>query len=223
MLESVKGTNYIRLEMILQTVESHFGERPRDISCLDVGGHEGFYLLQMANEFKRVHGIKVRKQSIEKAELVRVLQEASTVSFGLGDCYNIESMARKPVELVLFLGFLYHLDNPIQVILDLSRATKDLCVFGAQVVDEMPEETQWGSKDWCVPDSGSFALINKRGEFDAENLEAGSLGVVLCPSLSAVYFTLEAAGFRNINVISPSSNGYERLIRGKRVVVAASK
>ena len=34
--------------MVESAVESHFGERQRNLECLDIGCHEGFYSLAMA-------------------------------------------------------------------------------------------------------------------------------------------------------------------------------
>ena len=43
-----------RLQMLMGVVDAHFGERLRDIDCLDIGCHEGFYSLAMA----RTRGVR---------------------------------------------------------------------------------------------------------------------------------------------------------------------
>lgn len=221
--ENIRNIHDTRLEMVLSSVEKHFGDRLSEVECLDVGCHEGFFSFALANKVKRVKGFDVRLGSIEKAELVRKLKRVENVQFNIGDCYNLREIIIRPYELTLFLGVLYHLDNPIGALRSISEATKELCIIETQIIDDTPGETEWGSRDWHREYKGTFAIIDERSEYDSGNAEAGSYGLSLCPSMSALRFMLEAVGFKHIEVVPAPAGGYEQLVRGKRVVVSASK
>ena len=60
-----------RLEMVTGVVERHFGSRLREIHCLDIGRHEGFYSFEMAKlGVGRVTGLEYRDINLRKARLV---------------------------------------------------------------------------------------------------------------------------------------------------------
>ena len=60
-----------RLEMVNRVADAHFGARLREISCLDIGCHEGFYSIEMARKgVRRVRGIDVREDNLRRARFV---------------------------------------------------------------------------------------------------------------------------------------------------------
>lgn len=220
---NISGIHETRLKMVMGAVEDYFGDRLPYVRCLDIGCHEGYFSLSMAKRTKDVRGIDIRKESLGKAELVRKLKNVENVSFSYGDCYNLSEFTADQPELTLFLGVLYHLDNPIGALRSVSAATKELCVIETQIMDDVSGETEWGSQEWHRTYKGVFAIIDERVEFDSGNAEAGGFGLSLCPSLNALHTMLETVGFKDIKVIDAPSGGYEQHVRGKRVVVSAAK
>lgn len=222
--ENVRGIVETRSRMVFPEIKKHFGDELSDVRCLDVGCHEGFMSFETAQLVKNVKGIDVRKESLEKAELIRQLKGVENVTFSYGDCYKLDEYFKDPFELTLFVGVLYHLYDPIGALRNISRVTKKLCVIETQVIDEATGGVaEWGSKDWLRDYKGTFALIDESSEFDSGNAEAGSYGLSLCPSISALLFMLQAVGFKNINIVPAPLEGYEQYVRGKRVVVSAAK
>jgi len=221
--QEVKDIHETRLEMVKTAISDHFGDASQEINCLDIGCHEGFFSLELANRFKSVTGVDVRKESLEKAELVREYKEVSNVSFEEGNCYDLDKHSKGQYELTLFLGVLYHLDNPIKALNSVSQSTTDFCLIETQVIDEVEGETEWGGKDWHREYKGVFALIDERPEFDKNQPESGSSGVILCPSTAALIFLLKSVGFKTVKVLPAPKGGYEQFVRGKRVIVSASK
>lgn len=221
--ENVQGIHETRLQMMLSAVEKHFGDRLSDVRCLDIGCHEGFFSLEMAKKVMNVKGIDVRTESLEKAELVRKLKGIENTIFCHGNCYNLDEDFPDPYDLTLFLGVLYHLSDPIRALQKISKVTKELCVIETQVIDDIACETEWGSRDWHRKYEGTFALIDERPEYDSACPEAGSYGLILCPSLNALLFMLQAVGFKHIELVAAPAGGYEQHVRGKRVIVSAAK
>jgi ubiquinone/menaquinone biosynthesis C-methylase UbiE len=213
-----------RLEMVNRVVDKHFGGRFPQIRCLDVGCHEGYYSVAMARKgMREVRGVDVRESSLAKAQLVGDILDLRNLSFGQQNCEELRVEETGQYELCLFLGLLYHLENPMLCLRNISRITTELCVIETQVVDEVEGYTEWGAREWTHPYRGVLALIDESDAFYAQNTEAGSSPVVTCPSPAALHFMLKQAGFRRTEIIEPPSGAYEQHQRGKRLVCAAYK
>ena len=222
--ETVKNIVKTRSRMVFPEIKNYFGDELSGVRCLDVGCHEGFMSLETAPFVKSVIGIDVREESLEKAELIRQLKGIENVTFEHGNCYKLDKYFKNPFDLTIFVGVLYHLYDPVGALRNISQVTKKLCVIETQVIDEENGKVaEWGSKDWLRDYKGTFALIDESSEFDSGNPEAGSYGLSLCPSISALFFMLQAVGFKNINMVPAPLEGYEQYVRGKRVVVFAEK
>ena len=211
-----------RLAMVERVVDEHFRGRLDQIRCIDIGCHEGFYSVAMARKgLRQVRGIDVRASSLEKARFV-------SGALGLGNTVyeerNCEELSTEtPYELCLFLGVLYHLENPMLCLRNISRITSELCVVETQVVDEVEGYAEWGAREWTRPYHGILALIDESGEFYNRNAETGASPMATCPSPKALDFMLRQAGFRRTEIIEPPRDAYEQHRRGKRVVCAAYK
>lgn len=212
-----------RLAMVEGVVDAHFRGRLERIGCLDAGCHEGFYTVAMARKGMRdVRGIDVRAASLNKARFVAEALGLTNVTY---EQRNVEDLAgeSEPYELCLFLGILYHLENPMRALRNISRLTRELCIVETQVADEVEGQVEWGARAWTRPYQGILALIDESGEFYDENTETGASPIAACPSPKALEFMLRQAGFRRTEIVEPPPEAYEQHRRGKRVVCAAYK
>src|SRR5581483_27037 len=126
-----------RLSMVESVVDQHFRGRLGDIRCLDVGCHEGFYSVAMARKGMRaVRGIDVRASSLKKARFVADALGLRNVSYDQHNCEELDA-GKEQYELCLFLGILYHLENPMLCLRNISRLTTEVCIVETQVVDEV--------------------------------------------------------------------------------------
>lgn len=213
-----------RWEMVDRAVTDYFGDRLSQIRCLDVGCHEGFYSVAMANKgVREVHGLDVREPSVDKGRLVAEALGLPNVKFDLGNCEFMDPATYGTYELCLFLGVLYHLENPMLALRNLYRVTGELCLVETQVTDEVEGYTEWGARAWTKPYQGILAVIDESGEFYNDIREAGATPLVMCPSPVALTTMLRHAGFRRTEILPPPAGAYEQLARGKRVVCAAWK
>ena len=221
---AVTGIFETRLEMVIRAVEGHFGARLPEIACLDVGCHEGFYTVAMARKgLRRVAGMDVRESNLRKARFVAEAFGLANVSFFEGNCERLRANEVGQFDLTLFLGVLYHLENPVLCLRNLSSITRELCIVETQVIEEVEGVTEWGAREWTRPYQGVMAVIDESGEFYADNRETGSTPVALCPSPKALLFLLKQAGFRRAEIVPPPPGAYEQHRRGKRVVCTAYK
>ena len=213
-----------RLEMVSAVVDGYFGDRLQKIRCIDVGCHEGFYSVAMARKgVPQVRGIDVRESNLVKARFVAEVLGLRNVVYEQGNCEDLTVEASDQYELCLCLGLLYHLENPMLCLRNISRITGELCVIETQVVDEVEGVTEWGARGWTRPYHGVLALIDESGEFYHDNAETGASPLATCPSPNALRFMLKQAGFRRVEFVQPHPGAYEQHQRGKRVVCAAYK
>ena len=221
---TVTGIFETRLAMLNQVVESRFGARLNELDCLDVGCHEGFYTMAMARQgMRRVVGMDVRAVNLRKARFVAEALGLANVSFFEGNCEALRADEIGRFDLTLFLGVLYHLENPMLCLRNLSDVTKELSVVETQVIEEIAGSTEWGAREWTREYQGALAVIDESAEFNTDNRETGGTPVALCPSPKALAFLLRQAGFRRVEFIAPPPGAYEQHQRGKRVLCAAYK
>lgn len=213
-----------RLQMVNGVIDSHFGSRLPGVSCIDIGCHEGFYSIAMARKgIKQVVGVDVRESNLQKARFVAEALGFPQISFRQGNCERLPVEETGQYDLTLFLGVLYHLENPMLCLRNVSAMTKELCIVETQVIDEVEGVTEWGAREWTRPYQGALAVVDESDEFYADNAETGGTPLALCPSPKALEFMLKQAGFRRIEIVPPPPGAYEQHQRGKRVVCAAYK
>jgi ubiquinone/menaquinone biosynthesis C-methylase UbiE len=212
-----------RLRMVEGAVASHFGARERGLECLDIGCHEGFYSLAMARRGMRVTGVDAREENLGRARFVASAMGIESVVYRQGRVETLASELARKFDLTLFLGVLYHVEDPMLCLRQVAAVTGELCVVETQVVDEVEGVAEWGSREWQRPYQGILALIDETGEFDAGIRETGMTPMATCPSPKALRFMLRQAGFRRVEQIPPHAGAYEQHARGKRVVYAAWK
>ena len=221
---SVVGIFDTRLRMLTSAVDAHFGGRLRDIECLDIGCHEGFYSLAMARRGVRsVVAIDARPENLNRARFVAEAMGVHNIAFRQGLVETLAADQKRTFELTLFLGLLYHVEDPMRCLRQVAAVTGELCILETQVVDEVEGCAEWGSREWKRPYQGILALIDETGEFDAGNRETGVSPMATCPSPKALLFMLKQAGFRRAEILPPPPGAYEQHARGKRVVCAAWK
>ena len=221
---SVEGIFGTRLEMVHRAVSDHFGTRLPQIECLDVGCHEGFYSLALAGlGVKRVMGVDVRSENLVRARFVAAAMDVRNVAYREGRAESLASDIGETFDLTLFLGVLYHVEDPMRCLREVAAVTKEMCVIETQVIDEMPGFTEWGSREWTRPYRGVIAIIDEAGEFEAGIRETGASSMATCPSPEALRYMLIHAGFRHVEPIAPLPDAYEQHARRRRVVWAARK
>jgi ubiquinone/menaquinone biosynthesis C-methylase UbiE len=212
-----------RLRMVEGAVRAHFGERERGLKCLDIGCHEGFYSLAMARRGMQVTGVDARQENLSRARFVAQAMGLDNIAYRQGRVETLAVEQRRQFELTLFLGVLYHVEDPMLCLRQVAAVTGEMCIIETQVVDEVEGITEWGSREWLRPYQGILALIDETGEFDAGGRETGVTPMATCPSPKALRFMLRQAGFRRVEQIPPHEGAYEQHARGKRVVYAAWK
>ena len=212
-----------RLNMVNRVVGQHFAGRMGQIRCLDLGCHEGYYSISMARAgMRHVRGLDAREQSLKKARFIADALGLTNISFEEGNLESLDTRG-ETYDLTLFLGVLYHLENPMLCLRNIARATGEICIVETQVVDEVEGFAEWGARQWTRPYHGVLAVIDESEEHFNDRPETGATPIATCPSPLALHTLLRHAGFRKTEIIEPPQGAYEQLARGKRVVCVAYK
>jgi tRNA (mo5U34)-methyltransferase len=219
----VVGIHDTRLAMVESAVSQHFGDRAASLDCLDIGCHEGFYSVAMARRGMRVTGLDAREENLRRARFVADASGFRDIRFHQGRVETLAHTEGRAYDLTLFLGVLYHVEDPMLCLRQVSAVTKELCLIETQVVDEVEGYTEWGAQEWTRSYKGILALVDESGEFHAGNRETGVTPMATCPSPKALLFMLRQAGFARAEILTPPPGAYEQHARGKRVVCAAWK
>ncbi|HVW84119.1 MAG TPA: methyltransferase domain-containing protein [Bryobacteraceae bacterium] len=219
----VTGIHGTRLRMLEDAVTAHFGTRTNGMDCLDIGCHEGFYSLAMARRGMHVTGLDAREENLRRARFVADAMGAANIQFRQGRVETLAADEGRTYDLTLFLGVLYHVEDPMRCLRQVAAVTREMCVIETQVVDEVEGFTEWGAREWTRPYKGIIALVDESPEFNAGNRETGVTPMATCPSPQALLFMCKQAGFARAEILPPPPGAYEQHARGKRVVCAAYK
>ena len=216
-LDAIHETRWRMLEHCL---DAEFPAGLRDVQAIDLAAHQGWFAVRLAQEgIGSVHGVDARASHVEDARLIAAALGLKQAKFTHSDIFDLDAGAFGQFDLVLMLGLIYHLENPVGA-LRLARALcRKLCLVETQVVPGMSGMVDFGSYQFVRPLRGSFGIIDETEE--THGPETGVTGICLVPSVEALTWLLGKVGFSRCEVLTPPADAYEQLHHGKRVMVAA--
>jgi tRNA (mo5U34)-methyltransferase len=208
-----------RFRMILPELDSFFAGRWPEVTCLDVGCNEGYFGFEIAGRgAKAVVGFDARPPNIEKAEFVRKHLGVSNIAFHVGDVGELTPESYGTFDLTLFLGILYHLENPIDALRRLRAVTTQLCVIDTQLLKPGPSVSAiWGPK---VEETEDVIGILEEPRCDWNPLASVSR-VSLVPNKPALFTMLRHVGFTDVRQLEPHEGCFEQYATGDRAIVLA--
>jgi hypothetical protein len=209
-----------RWAMLERCLDERVGKDRAGKSALDLASHQGWFAVNMVRAgFGRVLGIDARSSHVEDSSLIARTYGLDQLAFRQGDIHDQTVDNTGKFDVVLMLGLLYHLENPIGALRTCRELCSGLCVIETQVVPGMTGFVDYGSYQYVRPLKGSFGVIDEVD--DTHGPEASITGICLVPSLEALVWILHKVGFSRVNVLQPPEDAYEQLRYHKRVMVAA--
>ncbi len=164
-----------------------------------------------------VLAIDARPEHVADTTLMRDALGLSTLRVQQSDVHALEPATLGKFDLVLMLGLIYHLENPIGALRHAHALTRQACVVETQVVPGMSGMVDYGSYRFVRPLKGSFGIIDETD--DTHGPEASTTGICLVPSTEALIWSMRKIGFARVEILPPPPNAYEQLLHGKRVMV----
>lgn len=216
----IQAIHDTRWQMLQSCLDERLGGSRSGLTALDLASHQGWFAVNMARSgFSRVLGIDARESHIEDSRLIRDIYDLEHLSFRQGDVHNLVPEQLGQFDVVLMLGLLYHLENPIGALRTCRSLCNKLCLIETQLVPGMSGYVDYGSYQYVRPLKGNFGIIDETEE--THGPEASITGICLVPSLDALIWILHKVGFSNVAVLEPPADAYEQLRYHKRVMVAA--
>jgi tRNA (mo5U34)-methyltransferase len=206
-----------RAKLIFPLLDKIYDKKWNSTRCLDIACHQGWFTMQAAiRGTSDIIGLDIRREHIEKANLIKDISGLKNISFKEEDLYNIKADEYEKFDIVFFLGILYHIDDPLGAIRIVRSLTKDICVMETQVARETPYlECAWGSNPLIRKGPG-IALV----ESDDVHAE-GTRSISMVPTLDALYKMLYSVGFSRVYLSIPSNEMFEQYRDFDRVVIFA--
>lgn len=171
--------------------------------ALDLGCSEGFFSHRLLEwGAAEVVGIDVREVNVRRANLVRdhFGITAARLSFRTGDVLRIgEEALGGRFDVVLLMGLVYHLEDPVGAVRRARELTRDLCVIESRLA----RHAELVKYAWRGTGSvySSDAILVVHFEEDRAVNPIGSAGDVLSlvPNRAALERMADVAGFATVD------------------------
>ena len=215
--DSAQQVHDTRLEMVRQVLEPLLVAHPTGLSALDLASHQGWFSFQVAAMgCAPVTGLEPRASHIDDSRLMARALAATQVRFVQSDIQAIASTDIEPADVVLMLGLLYHLENPVAAIRTARAYCRGVCLIETQVGPHLSGMLDWGSYEFVRPIQGCFTVIDETEETHGN--EASTQGICLAPSAETLLWIMRKVGFVDVELVMPPADGYEQHRHGKRVL-----
>ncbi|MEM7706452.1 MAG: DUF1698 domain-containing protein [Pseudomonadota bacterium] len=208
-----------RLKMMDSALLPLLGEQLDGKSVVDLACHQGYFALSMAARgAQRVLGVDARTEHIADATLMAELAGHEQFEGMVSDIHALDTDALGTFDVVLMLGLIYHLENPVGAIRTAHALTGGVCLVETQVVPHLSGNVDWGNYRFVKPLKGCFGIIDETEE--THGPEMSTQGICLAPSTEALLWIMEKVGFSRVELVPPPPDAYEQHRYGKRVMVA---
>lgn len=226
--EELRSVHRAREEMILPAIDRFFPDGLKGNTALDMACNEGYFSHLLYHRGAKVKGIDIRPFNIERAEIVRDIcgySDANRLRFGVGDIFNPSGWwdIRCHYDVVLFLGILYHLENPMGALRVLYSLTGTLAVIETQLTRQRaPVISGWGTVDSALAHAASFAAFLESDQ-ETNNLSSFPGTLSFIPNDAAMRLMLATAGFSKVERLEAQPHHNRQYIEGDRAVYCALK
>jgi tRNA (mo5U34)-methyltransferase len=208
LIEELRSVHVTREKAIFPLIDRLYPKGLERAHCLDVACNEGFFSQLLYQRGAVVKGIDIRDLNIQRARRIQELYGLGTerLRFEIAD-FLLNQDPPNTYELVLFLGLLYHLENPMGALRILYRITRAIAVIDTQLTRQnTPVESGWGQTSVNLELPASVALLQQE-DFEDNNL-ASWKNLSFIPNAAAVKQMLFSVGFSSVVqfAVPPGSN-----------------
>ena len=205
-LPSVHGTRADLAEPVARPALSAAGRNAR---AIDIACHEGWFAHRLLDWGAReVVAVDIRDVNVRRACLVRdhFGVPADRLQVNQADVYDLSADALGQFDVVLMLGLIYHLENPIGAIRIARALTRGVCVVESQLTrQDAPIRTGWGITDEFTEERAGWAARHEDPEEQEHQPLAAYGGVIsLIPNEAAVVQAMRVAGFQRVERLEPA-------------------
>jgi SAM-dependent methyltransferase len=213
-----------RTELIEGRVRSALAAAGRDATALDLACSEGWFAHRLLEwGARRVAAVDIRPTNVRRARLVRDHFGISRERLEIreADLFRLDPAEIGSFDVVLLLGLVYHVENPMGAVRVARACARRLCVIESQLTRQhAPIDHGWGTTGSLLHADASFAAIVEHDS--TANPLASAPGVLsLIPNLAALELMPQVAGFDNVDVAVPAPHHNQQYLDGDRAIVFA--
>jgi len=199
--------NMLRRRMIFGALAAALGRDGFEgRTFLDGGCNAGLWSFELHRAGARsIDAFDARAENIAKCEFIRAARSIpeDELRFTQANLYDMEKRFG-PRDVVLGLGFMYHLSDPIEIARQLAQVTRDVCVIDSNVSSQPGSVCVYRTED---PDLHHNAVETS----------------VMVPSRRALIEMLQAGGFGIVTQVEPPYWAPAMYREGRRIVLLAFK
>lgn len=215
--DEVESIHRTRLEMLESELAPILARSDEKLDAVDIASHQGWYSVQLARMgCRQVVGVEPRSQHIDDSRLISRALGLDNVRFVQSDIDGLAEADVEPADIVLMLGLIYHLENPVGAIRAARALCKKVCLIETQVGPHVSGMLDWGNHEFVRPIKGNFSVIDETDETHAPEASLG--GICLAPSPETLLWIMQKVGFHSVRLVMPPQDGYEQLRHFKRVM-----
>jgi SAM-dependent methyltransferase len=220
---NLPGVHRTRTEMIEPAVRAALAAAGPGACAIDLACNEGWFahlLLEWGAE--RVVGVDIRASNVRRAELIRDHYGIPSERLELiqADVLALDPARLGRFDVVLMLGLIYHMEQPLEALRIARRLTDGVCVVESQLVrDTRPLLFTDG-----VPnDFKAVEMVFGAWHEDQEENPLASSGQVisLVPNLVALERMPRLAGFGRVELLDAAPHHDPQYVHRDRGIVVA--
>jgi tRNA (mo5U34)-methyltransferase len=171
--------------------------------ALDVASHEGWFAHRLLEWGAReVVAVDIRDVNVRRAKLLRdhFGIPAETLRVEQANVYDLSAETIGRFDVVLMLGLIYHLENPIGALRVARDLTRGVCLVESQLTRQRdPIRTGWGVSDEFHEEPASWAAKYEDPDEQEHQPLAAYGGVIsLIPNEAAVLQAMDVVGFERV-------------------------
>jgi len=213
-----------RLELLEAPVRAALSSAGPGATVIDLACNEGWFSHRMLEwGAARVIGVDIRPRLIRRAELIRSHFGISPgrLEFRCADIFDLDTSALGTFDVVLCLGLIYHLENPIGALRIVRRLTRGVCIVESQLTRQDQAIVHGnGRSDQYEESPASFAVLVET-DFESNMLASAGGVVSLIPNRAALLQSAEAAGFAELVLAQPRPSHNRQYVVADRAVLIA--
>lgn len=205
-----------RRKVLLNNLDPIFAGRYRELSVLDLGACEGAMALALWERGVRdITCVEARANNAEKARFVFRVKKAG-IRIVEEDVLSYLGGDKRHYDLVLFMGLLYHLLDPFQIMHLAAQRTRG--VLAMETVLAKPHDLKFDNVSHYSPSPAGFFI---RHDSVLSNT-AGLSNLELWPNREGLEILLGDAGFGDIREMDYGSDPIDWYASQQRVMLLAS-
>jgi SAM-dependent methyltransferase len=222
--------HHTRLTTIEPAVRAALAEAGPGARVLDLGCNEGWFGHRMLDwGAGSVLGVDVRELNVRRAGLVRdhFGIPADRLDFVTASVYELDPAVVGEFDVVLLLGLIYHLENPIGAIRVARDLARRLVVVETQLTAQ-DEPVRVGAGQSGVFDevAGHWAALFEppHEQLDEGNLLSSFGGVIsLIPNRAALLEAMSVAGLADVEMLNVAPHLNRQYVDGHRGIAVGRR